>query len=109
MVFTHSEMFYKPFVFRNSNNKVINNCPGSGNLAFIEKVFEENGYSDIFLAGRVGMKLEGESEKVILKKTAVIDGDSGDLYDRLKLMIGIPSCPVVYVYHFIYKRGPNFK
>jgi len=103
MVFTHTEMQYKPFVFRNSNNKIINNSPGSNNLAFIEKVFEEKGYGDIFLVKRFGLEFEGESEKVILKNTAVIDGNSGDLYDRLKLMVGRGSRPVIYIYHFTYK------
>ena len=97
MVYTHSEMFYKPFVFRNSNNKVINNLAGTNNLAFIEKVFKDKGFSYVFFASRNGVKFEGKSEKVILKGVVFIDGDSGGLYDRLKAMIGMRPYPVICV------------
>lgn len=103
VVFTATEMCYRPFVFRNSNNEIMNNKAGSDDLAFIEKVFEERGCDDIFLAERFGVRFKGKSEKVILKNTTVIDGNTGDLYDHLKLMIGRGSRPVIHVYHFIYK------
>jgi len=105
MVYTSTEMFYKPFVFRRSNNKVINNLPGSHNLAFMEKVFETEGFSDIFLARRFGVEAEGSSDKVILKERAIIDGDTGDLYDRMKLLIGVRSCPVIVVERYMYNKG----
>lgn len=104
IIFTATEMFYKPFVFRHSNNICRNNVPGAQNLEFIEKMFTEEGYRDVFLAERFRLEVEGASEKVALKETRVIDGDSGDLYDRFKRFIGRPSRPVIYVHHYIYEQ-----
>ncbi|MDD5774808.1 MAG: hypothetical protein PHS64_02560 [Candidatus Omnitrophica bacterium] len=105
MVYTSTEMFYKPFVFGRSNNKVINNLPGAHNLGFMEKAFETEGFSDIYLARRFGVEAEGSSDKVILRERAIIDGDTGDLYDRMKLLIGVRSCPVIVVERYIYNKG----
>jgi len=106
-----NRMHYKPFVFRESNNKIINTLPPCEkspfcDLNFIETEFHENRYKDIFVVGWGGwgpLNFRGESGKIILKEVRSFSGDTGDLYDIFKNFIGHGSVPMVYVYHFILK------
>jgi hypothetical protein len=102
LVIALPEMHYIPFAFRRSNNIVeippVTEC----DLRYIESKFIDGKYQDIFVVVSVrdGLKFKGKSKRVILKGLKVVDGDSGDLFDRLKRVIDIPSQPSIYVYHF---------
>ena len=109
LVLAFSVKHHKPFLFTESNNK-IKKTQGSpktnpfSDLEFIEEKFEE-GFDDVFVTTKMNeIEFRGTSENVILKDTLRIDGDSGDLYDRLKRFIGRPSKPMRYLYHFKYKK-----
>ena len=103
-----NKMHYKPFVFRESNNKIINTLPPCEkspfcDLNFIETKFHENRYKNIFVVGWGELNFRGEADKFILKEVSSFSGDTGDLYDIFKNFIGHGSVPTVYVYHFILK------
>lgn len=71
-------------------------------LGYLESKFRQAGVKDIFVAARGEIEFTGRSQSVVLIGTKVMDGDSGDLYDRLKRLIRRPSKPMIWVYHFRY-------
>ena len=97
-------MSYKPFVCRKSSNRIVNNRIGSHDLEYLEKIFVNEGYKDIFVVKRFGLNFVGKSDRVFIKEKKIIDGNSGDLYDRIKTFIGRPSRPVIHVFHLQLKE-----
>jgi len=98
-------MHYLPFVFRNSANDIIRSDPPPENsrfseLSFIENELKTGTYTDIFVIHDGNIDFRGKSNAIKLKEETVIDGDSDDLLDRSKRVIGKKSKPLVHVYHF---------
>lgn len=100
-----TEMAYKPFIFRHSNNTVMNTRNECGqsefcDVGFIEKEFQKNNYDKIFVLSRKDLKFRATSDKVKLVGIEKIGGDSGDLYDSIKKLIKRPSIKVIKIYQF---------
>lgn len=109
LVLAITSMHYKPFVFRHSGNKILNdNNPAKfssfTDLNFIENKFIIEKYKDIFVINIGVLNFRGETKKVKLKEMITIDGDTDDLYDRFKRLIGRPSKPILNLYHFIFSN-----
>lgn len=73
-------------------------------LEYIETKFMNKGYKDIFLVGSRKFNFRGSSKYVRLIGEMIMDGDCGDLYDRLKRFVGHPPRPMIYIYHFKLKE-----
>jgi len=101
LVITLPEMNYLPFAFRKSNNVVVipdPSRPAVCDWEYIESKANTGKYKDIFVVTRNKFNYK-ESDRLTLKETKVMNGESGDLFDRFKLLI-MGSQPTVYVYHF---------
>lgn len=96
---------YRPFVFYNSANSVMSTqltCEESEfcNIDFLEEKFNAGGYDDIFIISSEELRFRGNPEAEILQEKAMVDSDTGDLYDRLRRRLGHKFKDVINIYHF---------
>jgi len=101
-----TNMPYKPFTFRTSNNVIVNSMQPCENSQFCDLVYIQNQlsnekYSDVFVLSGKELKFRGSAGGVTLKETVKINGDTGDLYDNIKHFLGKSSVANINVYHFI--------
>lgn len=81
------------------SNTPAENCPFS-DLTYIESKFYKGGFDHIFVISREVVDFKNKPKTIMLSKETIVDGDSGDLYDRFKRFIGRPSRPILHIYDF---------
>ncbi|MFC1646380.1 hypothetical protein ACFL2Y_04285 [Candidatus Omnitrophota bacterium] len=69
-------------------------------LTYLENKLKTGNFKDIFVVNRGKLNFRDYTKGVSLHNEVIVDGDSGDFYDRFKRIIGRHSKPVIHIYHF---------
>lgn len=105
LVLAINNMKYEPFIIKNPAFEVRSNMlqPAQNpfaDLDFIRLNLSQGRFKDIYVLKRGEVEFRGAMKDMALKEKLVLDGDSGDLYDRMKRFIARPSRPSIYMYRF---------